>query len=175
MEKLTGTAITNALIMGFIIGVALGGFIAIGGGFAPLLTHMPRMSMIAAPNPMMAPAVVAPPVAEQPQQEASASVQAAELKVVATDLKFGPNTLKAKVGQPLKVVLENKGVIEHDLAFVGLKATSNLSPDLKTPMVKPGQTASIELTPTAKGTYEFVCTVPGHKEAGMRGTLTVSD
>ena len=35
--------------------------------------------------------------------------------------------------------------------------------------------ASTDLTVTLKpGTYEFYCAVPGHKQAGMSGTLTVS-
>ncbi len=36
-----------------------------------------------------------------------------------------------------------------------------------------GQTNTIEFTPTKPGTYEFFCTVAGHKEAGMVGTLVV--
>jgi uncharacterized cupredoxin-like copper-binding protein len=36
-----------------------------------------------------------------------------------------------------------------------------------------GSTASskVDLKP---GEYEFYCTIPGHKEAGMKGTITVS-
>jgi uncharacterized cupredoxin-like copper-binding protein len=36
-----------------------------------------------------------------------------------------------------------------------------------------GQTGVLEFTPTKPGTYEFFCTVAGHKEAGMVGTLVV--
>jgi uncharacterized cupredoxin-like copper-binding protein len=32
----------------------------------------------------------------------------------------------------------------------------------------------IEFTPSQPGEYEFFCSVPGHKEAGMRGTMVVS-
>jgi uncharacterized cupredoxin-like copper-binding protein len=38
-----------------------------------------------------------------------------------------------------------------------------------------GQTNQLEFTPTAAGTYEFWCTVPGHKEAGMIGKLIVGN
>ncbi len=38
-------------------------------------------------------------------------------------------------------------------------------------MIAKGKTSvSAELAP---GTYTFYCTVPGHREAGMEGTLTV--
>ncbi|MCC6626137.1 MAG: nitrite reductase, copper-containing [Chloroflexi bacterium] len=33
----------------------------------------------------------------------------------------------------------------------------------------------IEFTPTASGTFEMICQVPGHKDAGMRGTVTIGD
>ena len=36
-----------------------------------------------------------------------------------------------------------------------------------------GQSATLEFTPSKPGTYEFWCTVSGHKEAGMNGTLVV--
>jgi uncharacterized cupredoxin-like copper-binding protein len=36
-----------------------------------------------------------------------------------------------------------------------------------------GQTARGAFTIDTPGTYTFVCTVPGHAAAGMRGTITV--
>lgn len=35
------------------------------------------------------------------------------------------------------------------------------------------ETNSITFTPIEKGTYEFLCTVPGHKELGMVGKIIV--
>ena len=39
--------------------------------------------------------------------------------------------------------------------------------------VDKGTQATLEFEPTEAGTYEYFCTVPGHREAGMHGTLTV--
>ena len=64
-------------------------------------------------------------------------------------------------------------MIEHDLAFPGMKA-DKAAAALKV-VAKPGQTVTLDFTPTAKGTYEYVCTIPGHKEAGMKGTITVTE
>jgi uncharacterized cupredoxin-like copper-binding protein len=38
---------------------------------------------------------------------------------------------------------------------------------------EPGQTVVIEFRPTAPGTYQFFCSVPGHIQAGMNGVLVV--
>ncbi len=171
MNRLSGTAIVNALIAGFIIGVGLGGFLVMAGGLGPMAGLISRMPTIGGPAVVAAPSIPAPSVAAKVEQPAAAAQAATELKVVATDLKFTPNKLTARVGQLVKVVLENKGVIEHDI-LIPAKA-SGASADTKSDLVKPGQTVTVEFTPTAKGNYEFFCTVPGHREAGMKGTLTV--
>ena len=33
---------------------------------------------------------------------------------------------------------------------------------------------TVTFTPTDPGTYEFYCTIPGHREAGMVGSLVVA-
>ena len=54
------------------------------------------------------------------------------------------------------------------------KAVKSVSAKIEPAEAKPGQTVTLEFTPTAKGTFEYVCTIPGHKEAGMKGTITVN-
>ncbi len=44
--------------------------------------------------------------------------------------------------------------------------------DLQTAVLNPGESGSIVVNLPA-GTYQFWCTVPGHRDAGMSGTLTV--
>jgi nitrite reductase (NO-forming) len=39
--------------------------------------------------------------------------------------------------------------------------------------VRPGQTSQIRFLADRPGTYAFICSVPGHAEAGMMGTLIV--
>jgi uncharacterized cupredoxin-like copper-binding protein len=158
-----------ALLTGFILSAGLTGFVLAAGGY--------QLPAPAAPRPLTitAPGLAAPPAApvQAPASAAPAAPVAGEVKVVATDLKFGAPTIQAKVGQPIKVVLENKGVIEHDIAFPTIKADRPGS-SLKV-VAKPGQTATLEFTPTAKGSYEYICTIPGHKDAGMKGTIHVAE
>ena len=163
-----------ALLMGFILSAGVTAFLLPASG---MMFPMPMPMMTgpgAMPGPgMMSPAAQAPVQAQAPAQvQAPAAAAPVEVKVVATDLKFTPPTIQAKVGQPIKIVLDNKGVIEHDIAFPTIKADKPAN-SLKA-VAKPGQTVTLEVTPTAKGTYEYVCTIPGHKEAGMKGTITVN-
>ncbi len=81
--------------------------------------------------------------------------------------KYDPATLTAKVGEQVTVVLDNKGVLEHN--FVIEEFDVHLGPIAGGAKSAPGV-----FTPTAAGAYTYFCDVPGHKEAGMIGTLTVN-
>ena len=43
----------------------------------------------------------------------------------------------------------------------------------KTPLIKPGNAAKLAVTFNKKGKYPYLCTVPGHAAAGMKGVFTV--
>jgi uncharacterized cupredoxin-like copper-binding protein len=79
----------------------------------------------------------------------------------------------------------NDSSLEHDFSVLDIAVTAvsatetgdHAMADEHQPALHmsaaPGETAVLEFTPTQPGTYEFFCTVPGHKEAGMVGTLIV--
>lgn len=171
MNRIDFGGVMLALLTGFILSAGITGFLLSANG-VQFPMPAPRAGMMAGPG-MAVPAVQAPALAQAQAQAPAAASAPVEVKVVATDLKFTPPTLQAKVGQPVKIVLENKGMIEHDIAFPTIKADKDAA-TLKA-VAKAGQTATLEFTPTAKGTYEYICTIPGHKEAGMKGTITVSE
>ena len=87
-----------------------------------------------------------------------------KLEVAAKEFSFAPNTVTLKAGQAATISLKNTGSIEHDLSVsdAGFKLT-----------VPAGQTADKALTIAKPGTYEFHCSVSGHQDAGMKGTITV--
>jgi uncharacterized cupredoxin-like copper-binding protein len=62
----------------------------------------------------------------------------------------------------------NTGKLQHDLAIEG----KGLPKEPKTPLIDPGKSATlnVDLKP---GKYKFICTVPGHEQAGMRVNVTV--
>lgn len=87
-----------------------------------------------------------------------------EVEVVLTEYAFTPNNIEVAVGKPVTFVMKNEGSLEHDMAFDDLDTVSDL--------VSAGDTATFEVTFEEAGTYPFYCTVPGHREAGMEGTVT---
>lgn len=92
--------------------------------------------------------------------------QGVNLNVAGLDtFKYDPSTLTAKVGQAMMVNLENKGNLDHSFVIDELS--------VKLESVKAGSTGHVTFTPAQAGTFTFYCDVPGHKAAGMTGTLTV--
>ncbi len=87
------------------------------------------------------------------------------------DLYFKPNTLTAKPGQTLEITLDNRGALEHNFVLYDTDGQRVL---FEKEAIQPGQKVNISFkAPEKPGTYPFACTVPGHKEGGMVGTLTV--
>jgi plastocyanin len=80
-------------------------------------------------------------------------------------LKFDKTSLDAKAGK-VTITMDNPSDIPHAVAIEG----NGVDVDGKTVGKGEKSVASADLKP---GTYEFYCPVPGHKEAGMEGKLTV--
>jgi plastocyanin len=82
-----------------------------------------------------------------------------------TQLLFDKKTLTSKPGK-VTVDFDNPAQIQHDVVIAqGSKVLA------QTDLISGGKTStSADLAP---GTYDFYCDVPGHREAGMEGTLTV--
>lgn len=95
----------------------------------------------------------------------SPSPGAREIRVTADEFSFSPDVIEVRAGETVNVVLVNAGALPHDLTVpaVGFSLA-----------VAPGATAEAALTAPAPGTYPFLCSVPGHREAGMVGVLVVS-
>lgn len=87
------------------------------------------------------------------------------------DLYFKPNAITAKPGQTLQITLDNRGSLEHNFVLYDADGKTVL---FEKDAIQPGQKVNISVkAPEKPGTYQYVCTVPGHKEGGMVGTLTV--
>jgi plastocyanin len=81
-------------------------------------------------------------------------------------LKFNKSSLSAKAGK-LTVVMANPSDLPHAIEIEGNGI------EIKGQTVNKGGTSKASGDLKA-GTYEFYCPVDSHKQAGMKGTLTVS-
>jgi plastocyanin len=89
-----------------------------------------------------------------------------QLAASPSDLAFDKTSLTSKPGK-VTIDFDNPAALEHNVAIEqeGKEiATSETLAEGKT-------SVSADLAP---GTYTFLCTVPGHAEAGMEGTLVVN-
>ena len=114
-------------------------------------------------------------------------------------MKFSVTTMEAQAGQPLKVVFKNVGTMPkasmgHNWALLAkgtdpvklmeagfaAAATDYIPPDMahqviaKTKILGPGESETLTFNaPSEPGSYEYICSFPGHFAIGMKGTLTV--
>lgn len=80
-------------------------------------------------------------------------------------LRFDKKTLTAKAGK-VTIVMRNPAPLSHDVSIQGPGVNAHGA------VVGKGGTSTVSATLKA-GSYTFYCSVPGHRQAGMEGTLTV--
>jgi FtsP/CotA-like multicopper oxidase with cupredoxin domain len=94
--------------------------------------------------------------------DAASAADGQILHVTLKDLAMEPPSLQAQPG-PITIDVANEGQAAHNFSLEGQA----------TPMLQPGESATLEVPSLDPGTYEFICEVAGHADGGMRGTLTV--
>ncbi len=114
----------------------------------------------------------------------------AKVSIAATDgaaWGYVPNLIEVPVGQAVSLTLSNHGVVDHDIEFTNMpvgtmEATEGAhggtdaghhTKSVVAAHARAGGTATVRFTPAEPGTYEFSCTLPGHKQAGMVGRMVV--
>lgn len=97
---------------------------------------------------------------------------------------FSPATLNVKKGEQVKFVITNGGALAHE--FILANEKDNLKhaelmkkyPDMEHDdpngkTVQPNGHSEILWRFSKAGTFEYACLIPGHREAGMIGKVTV--
>ena len=87
------------------------------------------------------------------------------IRLTARDLAFSPAEIHIPAGRLVSVELVNEDAVRHDWMVEGL---ANVEAT-----VRAGGTTRTRFRSIVPGRYAFLCTVPGHAEAGMRGVLVV--
>ncbi|MEK6191338.1 MAG: cupredoxin domain-containing protein [Chloroflexota bacterium] len=123
-------------------------------------------------------------------QDAAALVEAAdwdasqELTIELSEYAFTPKDFELVAGQPYVITVVNMGEIKHEFtaedffASIAFRKAEDASGEFKGPApreveVFAGAEIELFLIPTQPGTYDLVCEIEGHFEAGMFGTITV--
>ena len=101
------------------------------------------------------------------------------------NMRFTPDAIEVKQGETIKFVVTNKGMVMHEMV-IGTKEELAKHAELmkKHPNmehdepfmahVAAGKKTDMVWHFTKAGTFEFACLIPGHFEAGMRGSIRVS-
>jgi plastocyanin len=111
--------------------------------------------------------LASPEAGATPETEAGASPVAstdAGVVVSAVDIAFEPKSFAISADTDVTITLQNNGMLQHDLVIEGT--------DFATDLLNGGDAQELIVNLPA-GEYVYYCSVAGHREAGMEGTLTV--
>ena len=105
-----------------------------------------------------------------------------------TSFAFAPDVLEVNAGAVLEIAIQNVEPVLHDFTIDKIGADVHISylggtgehaheeaqrdADVHFALTEPGS-GVVHLRVFEPGEYVFYCSVPGHQEAGMEGTLTV--
>ncbi len=129
-------------------------------------------------------------------QEAHSHTAPKTIEVKAREMAFAPSAFAVRAGERISLHFENEGRVLHDWTLVpdgGSKVRPaqghahksedsphgsdghrhSVGPGQLHVMAEPGRTARLDFEIAAPGEYEFFCSVPGHREAGMVGRIVV--
>lgn len=97
---------------------------------------------------------------------------------------FNHNLVEVRRGEQIRFVLENNGELEHEFVLATIKENDKHAalmqkypemehddPNAKRVAVK--KSGELLWRFTKAGSFEFACLIPGHREAGMHGTVVV--
>jgi uncharacterized cupredoxin-like copper-binding protein len=93
------------------------------------------------------------------------TAHAAATAISVSGKEFSFHLSKTSIPKPATVTFSfhNAGTMKHDFRIGGKQ----------TPLTSPGKTARLTVTFHKKGRFSYLCTVPGHAQAGMKGVFTV--
>lgn len=100
------------------------------------------------------------------------------------EMRFVPDWVTVAKGETVRFIVSNKGATKHELVLGTADEIAKHAelmrkfPDMEhddpnAVAVMPGMTGTLVWRFENAGTFGFACLIPGHFEAGMKGTLTV--
>jgi len=100
------------------------------------------------------------------------------------NMRFTPSNIRVRSGETVRIVVKNTGRVKHELSLGTRQellehlALMKRFPDMEHDepskvTLAPGQQGEIVWQFTQAGSVNFACLMPGHYEAGMRGSIQV--
>ena len=99
-------------------------------------------------------------------------------------MTFTPNKIEVKKGEQIKFMLRNNGELDHEFILAttaeNLKHAESMkkNPDMEhddpnARRLAPSKTGDLVWRFSKAGEFEYACLIPGHREAGLIGTVVV--
>lgn len=101
--------------------------------------------------------------------EVAAGTAATPISVTLKDFSISPRELTAPAGRALTFEVSNDGPSSHTFAVIAGDGTQD------TGEIQPNAHSTLQVPALQVGTYDVLCTVPGHPDLGMRGTLRIGE
>jgi len=107
------------------------------------------------------------------------------VRIEIEEFTFTPEALTFAAGQPYKLEIVNIGTVKHYFTaeefyrYVAFRKAQTSEGEYKAPYFKavevfPGDQVDLYFVPVIPGVYDSTCTIAGHHDAGMHGTITVT-
>ena len=95
-----------------------------------------------------------------------------------------PNKVEVRRGEQIRFIITNAGEIPHEFTLASVEDNLRHAEEMKknpemehddpnSKTIQPKKKAEIIWQFSKAGTFEFACLIPGHREAGMTGTVGV--
>lgn len=108
-----------------------------------------------------------------------------EIEATMADFSFTPTEWTVAAGEEITIELTNDGAVEHEWVILqpGVRISSEAElPETEEELladfvywedeVEPGESKSVAFTAPEAGSYQIICAIETHFNAGMTGTLT---
>ena len=96
----------------------------------------------------------------------SSTPKTLQFTLVAEDIMWSTTEIHAKINQPIELTLRNDGALDHDFVIEELDIDVLLSP---------GAIEVVKFTVDYPATIKYICSIPGHEEAGMVGEIVITE
>ena len=101
------------------------------------------------------------------------------------NMRFTPDNIQIRQGETIRFTLKNTGATQHEMVLGTaddvrehaemMKKMPNMQhTDANIVRVEPGKSGDIIWNFDLEGEFQFACLMPGHREAGMTGSITVT-